>query len=569
VVLTIIRWRETRSGAIFQRMELQWFGGRCASPVLGAFVALGVCVASAADQRCDLVSRANCMDLGQLKGATLHVPSTTTRITPEGLNICGVAESIPPPTDIVYIVDQTGSMIPTFIQVKGTDTTAWNSCNYSPNAPTLKMVGTTLFHGAVSRLISPAEPLDSVKASCAVAGDPYSMRSKVVQAAIRTQASEAHLSSAGTINFGPALLSTQESMTAMTDAVGVTKLLASMPLDSVGGTNYEPALDWARILLYGGHSGASWVPASPNGKKAIVMISDGQPTEGNWKNALKAAVKVEENGKTWTNDAATIPPVYAIFLGFNQLDGSVLDTLARWTKGAYYQIPPNKPDSLEQVLRTIVGQIIHEGSPQSLTITNRTNGQISRSIDVQTNGASNQMPLDSLVALESGTNSLELVVQLTSGVQRASVTVVVDDPSTKSPKGLLDSVLIPRCGNVSNLTVKPDNSGLAWADAPDRNLQMSLSTAPINYATMPLGIVTRISKDTEQVSVPLLDRPIDPTLRAFGGQIPWQNLAAGRALASSGRRSGGTPPASSSGCRATAATRPSPTSPCIVRRPPS
>lgn len=499
------------------------------SPVLGALVGLGFSAASAAEQRCDLVSRTACMDLSRLNGATIRVPSVTTRITPEGLNICGVSGSVPPPTDIVYIVDQTGSMSPTFIQVKGTDTTAWNSCNYSQNAPTLKMVGTTVFHGTVSSLISPAEPLDSIRASCAVAGDPYSMRSKVVQAAIRTQASEAHQSSAGTINFGPTLLSTQESMTRMTDPIGVTKLLASMPLDSVGGTNYEPALAWARILLYGGHSGASWVPASPNWKKAIVMISDGQPTEGNWRNALGPAVKVLENGKTWTNDAPTIPPVFAIFLGVNQLNGSVLDTLAHVTGGAYYQIPPNKPDSLEQVLRSILGQIIHEGSPQSLTITNRTNGQVSRSISVESDGASNQMPLDSLVALERGTNSLELVVQQTSIVQRANLTVVVSDSAPQ--KTLLDSVLALRCGDVSKLTVKPDNSGLAWADAPDRNLQMSLSTASINYMSVPLGIATRVSRDTELVVAPLLDLHADSARRAFGTQIPWRNLVAGRAVA--------------------------------------
>jgi hypothetical protein len=474
------------------------------------------------------------MDIGRLDGATIRVPSATTRITPEGLNICGVAGSLPPPTDIVYVVDQTGSMKPNAILVKGSDTSAWYGCNELTNGPPVKMGGAAVFQGFAVRVIDPSQSMEAVKAACLMAGDPYSVRAKVVQSAIRTQASQAPLSYAATINFGPDLLTTQESMTPMSDAAGVDRLLASLPLDTAWGTNYEPPLGWARVLLHGGRSGSLRLFPSPNAKKAIVMISDGQPTWGDWKNALKAPLTVVKGGRTWTSDVATLPPIYGIFLGVGDLGVSVLDSLSRQTGGKFHQIPPNRPDSLQSVIQQILGEIIHPGNPRNLVITNKTNGQTSHSVSIETKGTSNLMPLDSLVALEPGPNALELTVQQTNRTQTANLTVVVADAASNAPKSHIDSVWSPRCGDVSRLFVKPDNSGLAWADAPDHNLQLSLLTAPINYTSVPLAIATRVSNDSERVTVPRLDRAVGDTLRAFGGYVPWRNLVAGRALAFDG-----------------------------------
>jgi hypothetical protein len=105
---------------------------------LALAVAAATSAYAAAPTRCDLVSQASaskCLDLALLDGSTLRVPSNTTRIPSTALNLCGIPGSTPPPTDIVYIVDQSTSMRPNLILPGAEDTSGL--VRVQPNGPNL------------------------------------------------------------------------------------------------------------------------------------------------------------------------------------------------------------------------------------------------------------------------------------------------------------------------------------------------------------------------------------------------------------------------------------------------
>ena len=262
--------------------------------------------------RCDLVSRpeaARCLDLTKLDQTTFVVPSSTTRIPTDALVLCGKPASVPAPTDIVYVVDQTVSMKPTALFVSGTDTSGWFECNQNNNPRTPAIAykpGTLDFHGSSVRIIAPETPFETVKSVCSVAGDPFSARETAIQTALRTQAEKAPASHAATVNFARTILTSQTSTTSLADPAGLAALLASVPNTNSSGTYYENPLAWSRILLYGGHSGAKVVAASPNVKKAVIFLSDGRPGSSKWADGLKASASVAYEDANWTTDSSAI-----------------------------------------------------------------------------------------------------------------------------------------------------------------------------------------------------------------------------------------------------------------------
>jgi hypothetical protein len=495
-----------------------------------AVIGVGAVSVHAAGQRCDLVSQSQCLDVSKLDGATIQVPLSTTRISSKGLNLCGVLGSTPQPTDIAYILDQTGSMVPTVIFPGSEDTTGWfecnckNTCTKPVASPVIKYSDTILFHGYQVSVAAPTTRYGDLQTACQVAGDPYSVRLSTVQNAIRYQASKSPQSYASIISFHSILDDVQMSMTSLATTQSVENLVTSIPLKSGGGTNYEDPITWARIQLFGGKSGATVVAPSKDSNKVVIMISDGRPNVGQWRDALKPTNSVDWNGKTWTTTSTRIPPVYTIYLGVDSVAGSSLDTVSNLTGGIHYQIPPNMPDSLTRVIQEILGKVIRPAIPDSLFITNTSNGQTSHSTVVTARGGSFQMALDSLVALEPGANQIKVTVKQATNVIQANWTVLVADSTGPVPKGRLDSLLTTQCGPASALSLKPDKSGLAWADTLDRNLVIGLTVKPEGNSSLPVGIYTRKSADAERVSI-LVPAGSDPgTSKSFGGNLPWQNL---------------------------------------------
>jgi hypothetical protein len=488
---------------------------------------------SASTQRCDLVSQApRCLDLSTTNGANLQVPSNTTRIPVAGLVLCGVPGSLPQATDIVYAVDQTASMVPQAIYTSAEDTSGFYDCNAGRNAtsPALTYSGNLAdFHGNPVKIIDNTQwTLAQVKSVCSIAGDPYSVRSSTVQAALQSQSTKEPGSYAATIGFGPGIQNTQDSMTQL--PAGLAALQATVPLAALSGTNYEAALIWARILLYGGHSGSRVIPPSADPNKAIVIISDGRPTAGTWQNYYKAQDTVVQGGLVWrTDDSVHIPPVYGIYLGLDSIEGSVLKALADSTKGEYHIIPPNMPDSLALVIQQILGRLVKPAKPDTLLIQNQTNGQTSISTVFDTVGVGFRMRLDSLIGLQPGANQVTLTLKEKGRQVTANWTVQVTDATTGTTKGL-DSMLTERCGSPSLLTLSPDRSGLPWADTADRNVLIGLKAFPEGDRSLPVRLTTVGSADLEKAGATVPSTAALDSMGTFGGSIPWQSLAASGAV---------------------------------------
>ncbi|MEK7393422.1 MAG: vWA domain-containing protein [Fibrobacterota bacterium] len=501
------------------------FGAHLALIVLFALAGAGVSRVQAAGQRCDLVSQTQCLDVSKLDGATIQVPLSTTRISTKGLNLCGVAGSSPEPTDIVYVMDQSISMVPTAILPGAEDTSGWFECNRNVKDPVIKYVDTVLFHGSKVSVVKPGTSYADLRKACSVAGDPYSVRLTTVQNAVRFQAEKSPNSYASIVSFHGEMDAAQMSMTQLSTPAKLNSLLGAVPLMSNSGTNYEEPLTWARIQLYGGKSGETVIAPSVDASKAIIMISDGYPNTGTWENALRASNKVEWDGKTWTTSSNIIPPIYTIYLGVDTSAGAALSTLAERSNAAYYRIPPNMPDSLTRVIQEILGKVINSVTPDSLFVANSTNGQASHSTVVTPASGSYQMALDSLVALEPGSNQIKVTVKQGANLITANWTVLVADSTGPRPQGALDPYLIAQCGPASALSLKPDKSGLAWADTADRNIVIGLTTKPEGNASLPISLYTRKSTDAEPVRIAVPAGSAPETSKAFGGSIPWQNLS--------------------------------------------
>lgn len=488
---------------------------------------------AAPTQRCDLVSvpdTSKCLDLSKLDGATLRVPTHTTRIPTDGLSLCGVAGSVPPPVDIVFAVDQTASMVPTAIFASAEDTSGWYECNDDDDEPQIQYVGSAIdFHGNTVKIIDPSTPISDLRAVCKVAGDPYNVRVAAIQAAIRSHAASSPLSSAGTINFGPGVGSYQ-SMTAYSAPGGVDSLVNSLELQALSGTNYEAALTWGRILLYGGTSGTgATIAPSPHADRAIILLSDGRPSKGTWQKSLDSSASITmgsgDDAVVWKTANDSVPRVYGIFMGVDGVEGSTLETISNTTGGAYHQIPPNMPDSLGIVIQKILGALIQPASPESFRISNLTNGQTSIATTSKADGNSFRMHLDSLVGLEPGSNALRLVLQMGGKSIQADWNILVADTSATLPASALSPHLQTRCGPASSLVLRPDVSGLAWADTSDRNLLATLTTRSAGMRSLPIVLRTMKSADLEDVAamVPVGTAP-DQTL-SFATSIPWQDLS--------------------------------------------
>jgi hypothetical protein len=483
---------------------------------------------AASTQRCDLVSlpdTAKCIDFSKLAGASLTVNANTTRIPINGLSICGLPAAAPEPVDIVYAVDQTNSMIPTAVFAGSEDTSGWYDCNFSKASPVVKFTGSQIdFHGNSVKIIDPTTPLADILSVCTVAGDPYNVRVAAMQNAIKAHAVMTPASYAGTSNFGPGILSSQP-MTSLSTSEGINTLVSSLALGALSGTNYEMPLTWGRIQLFGGKSATRTIPSSAHADKAIIILTDGTPTKGTWQNFLDSATTVQIGDTTWSTASDSIPPVYGIFMGVNGQDGAVLKSIATATKGAFYQIPPNMPDSLALVIKQIQGSILKASKPDTLRVTNRSNGQTSIATTSVASGNSFRMTLDSLVGLETGPNDLQLVLRMGGKTATADWNVTVSDDPLAPPSSLLDKYLTTNCGTPSSLALRPDLSGLPWADTADRNILTTLTTHSEGLRSLPVSIRTAKSTDLERVGLAVPTGSATDASIAYGGSIAWQNLS--------------------------------------------
>jgi hypothetical protein len=131
-------------------------------------------------------------------------------------------------------------------------------------------------------------------------------------------------------------------------------------------------------------------------KQAIIFLSDGAPSD--------SYLNLVADGN--------MPPIYGIFLGNPSADYSKLQQLADTTGGAFYLIPPNRPDSLVTVVKSILNLILKNFDPVSATLQNASlvpsQTSSSSAFVRQSDNVSWRLQLDSAIGLREGLNRMTL-----------------------------------------------------------------------------------------------------------------------------------------------------------------
>lgn len=477
---------------------------------------IGTCPSSSHAQRstgrCDLQSSpltgsTGCLDLDKIEGTTLDVPESVTRLSREGLVLCGAGKLTVPGSDIAYIVDQSGSMTAfrtgDLILPHQGDTINFGGCKEWTLPSGTKFPGTlpsVKYKGYTVQLL-PANAYDSAMVRCSPSGDPYQVRAKVVQAAITKQAQLAPSSTAAFLSFGSKYSSTKLfSLKSVASRDSLLKQVIDTNLDK---TYYADPIGWARALLQGAKSGSKTMSASPNTRKAIILVSDGAPNDADSAFAKLEVGKTVKapDGTVWALPDTTSPPIYGFMLSTSASSGNALKKLATATGGAYYQIPPLDRDSLNRVMERLLGLLATRSTPDSLRITNLTNGQATNSVSSGAEGAGFRFPLDSIIGLDLGKNVLELRSAMHSPLGDSIRTVrwtlnVQASSNSFAPDGA-DSTLMASCYAPTRLVLRPaTDTARRFADQRDTKLSTFLDTRPTGIWSFPVQLSSSVSKDT-------------------------------------------------------------------------
>lgn len=499
-----------------------------------------------ADLRCDLAMQvgaqgSSCLDPVALKGKTVTVPSNVTRIGQDGLALCTQKTSANLATDIEYVIDNSASMTSKVFWVDpASGDTSWYIQDCYNDESAIKAVATAVklrqrhFGGAGTGVLgwetlykvpstSPRPSAISATSAknCLEANDPYSYRAEAVNQAIQYQASLDSTAQAGMIQFSETVVQ-HAPMRALAGS-GLSRLLDSVGLyGAASGTVWSGPLDTAFRRL----------KASPNAQKAIIMVSDGEPSD---KGASGYRAVIAQAG---------FPKVYGIYLGAANSSVPEMTNLTKTTGGQFWIVPPDRPDSLQSVIRSIVGSLNTVSTPASTKLTNLTNGQGSKALKIlQKADSTFQLQLDSVIALKQGKNSMVLVSTWTDaqGVVNSDTSKFVLDVSG-APAVVKDTAQV--LGDTLFSTVCSDPSSLSFLDPSKATVPFLtegmggffLSLKPSTQATLAgnsIQVATRAKGDKERVST--LVKNGSQYLASMVLQVPrpWSN-AAGKVDANDG-----------------------------------
>ncbi len=356
--------------------------------------------ASAQAKRCDLtgalltdgngIGFKKCLDVSTLDGKTLTIPQNVTRIDNDGLALCRTTIQEGGDADIVYVMDQSGSMYANFVHISPSGDTTYiermAGCNASP-----AIVGKiTLPYSTGTRTVDLLDPNGSIM-GCPLAGDPFAQRGVAFKAAIDYQAQQSPQSTAGYIGFNSSIVE-QQSLLQLTPA-NVTILKNTIGLKT-GGTNYKPPLERSKQWL----TNTSLIKTQ---SQAVIFLSDGQPFDS----------YLDVLSPTYLNAPGIMPPIFGIFLGNPNAAYQKLEELSSLTGGRFYLIPPNRPDSLKTVVEEILNLILLEFQPISATVSNKSLIPVQNSLG-DLSGMTKQsdgswlIKLDSAVAIQPGNNEI-------------------------------------------------------------------------------------------------------------------------------------------------------------------
>jgi hypothetical protein len=302
-----------------------------------------------------------CLDPIALNGKNVVIPANVTRIDNSGFALCESSVTTGGDADIVYVLDQSGSMNIAYawisqdrkdtLYLQGTDgcglqqgdATGFGTLTI-PNATTVRTIP----------LINPARPMTGCTNS---SGDPFTQRGIAFKEAIDFQAQRAPNSTAGYLGFAGGVLNRVRPLKLNTQA-NINAVEAGIQIQYANATNYTAPLDSAKRWLKN--------PAiTPNPNKAVIFLSDGRPTQ----DQARIGTVLDS---AYAGQPGKMPPVYGILLGKPTADTAILDSISRVTGGKFFLIPPSRPDSLKSVVAQILNVILRNYHPVMATVTNNS-----------------------------------------------------------------------------------------------------------------------------------------------------------------------------------------------------
>ena len=426
----------------------------------------------------------------------MRIPANITRIGEEGLKLCTPVDVAKLSSDIVYIIDNSGSMEAWGFWIRpGTNDTLWYNPYCADRDVSGRMVAVYKRHfggktGADSLQWDSLFRMDGARApNCEEANDPYSMRAQAVRVALDYQASFDSGSMAGVVYFNSQVR--QKFRMRGLDKRGLGVLLDSTGLYASGsGTNWAQPFDTAMRWLAN-------VPVSGRAK-AIILVSDGEPQDAN-----RYLPLLGKDGQ---------PPIYGIYLGQSTDATPQLDNVTSLTLGQKFVVPPDAPDSLEGVIKSIVASVTTKEQPANSRLSNLTNGQTSRSLRIPPDSLESwQVVLDSVVALGPGLNSMRWINswRSVSGLAADTSNFVLDVSGPMASLGetpIPGSDLAARCFESSTLQFT-DSSWRPSVSVTENVGSVGLRLVPSGATSPPLRTaITSGAGDREALSLTDLDQ---------------------------------------------------------------
>lgn len=425
------------------------------------------------------------------------MPANVTRIGEDGLALCTPTTVQTMSSDIVYIIDNSASMSATSFWVDpiSNDTSFYiQDCLEDNETAAGTWVPLRWRHyGGTTGLDSIA--IDSLYqfttkktgGSCLISRDPYNMRAQAVRVALDYQASFDSTSMAGVVYFNSQVRQ-KFGMQELTTG-NLETLLRDVGYYYAGsGTRWAPPFDTA----------FRWLNAVNTGRnEAIILVSDGEPSD------RTAYMKLlGQDGQ---------PPIYAIYLGDSTDLTPQLDTVVALTFGKKFVVPPDRPDSLEGVIKSIVASVTRKDAPAASTIANVTNGQTSRTLTVLEDSLETwRLGLDSAIALLPGLNQIASITtwKTPAGVQYDTTVFAINVVGPVAPGGetpVAGSALSAVCTEGSSMRFV-DASGQSIAQVAEGGGPVGIVLTPSGEANLPLKLsITSNANDLEKVSLSSLD----------------------------------------------------------------
>ena len=492
-----------------------------------------------AQQRCDLVSKdttingapaKQCLDIDSLAGKTVVIPSNVTRLDNQGFALCTKSVVTGGDADIVFILDQSGSMNlpdntgqshPPVAYVSGNDTLYYQSDAGCTNPAPLGVITIQPRVGAAIQLVR----ITSNAGCLSPAGDPFKVRALAVSRAIDYIASVSSKSTVGYLPFStgiqppfapPGPGAGPQRPLALT-AANITLLKSRAIIDPTGGnTNYDIPLDSSKAWL----NNRAITPSLTN-KHVIIFISDGAPNpavnDGFAKNA-SGFIHIDKN-----------IPIYSVFLGNANSDTSKLKRLSDTTGGLFYRIPPAQPDSIISQLTKILNKILKTYVPSTVTVTRTSPLPVQTSsattaaqfID-QGSGGSFKILLDSTLALQNGTSN---AIQLIANFRDVATNAITSDTTrfNLSTTGAASGTITGGFGFTSKCFTP---TSLRWLNAAgvrpaigyftdvDNPVQLQLTTSP-NGLSVTRPMLTAIGRPNPDSTRKNLPRSATDSTRYF------------------------------------------------------